>query len=143
MVSIAGFFEVQSSTENKKFLADFESIPTKEFTETLIKSDAERIEELTKQLIEKEVLLGEAIQQIGQMKASYRSLLDRIDNKTDSSNGNVSENEMPKNVAGVSVQDDEGYFNTYSHYEIHHDMLSVSPTKAASARQFNHLFLTG
>lgn len=33
--------------------------------------------------------------------------------------------EKEKNVP-INVSNDEGYFNTYSHFAIHHEMLSVS-----------------
>jgi len=29
-------------------------------------------------------------------------------------------------VMNIKLEDDEGYFNTYSHFSIHHEMLSVS-----------------
>lgn len=32
---------------------------------------------------------------------------------------------QPKSVAAVKVADDEMYFSSYAHYDIHHEMLSV------------------
>jgi protein arginine N-methyltransferase 3 len=29
-------------------------------------------------------------------------------------------------IKAMKLKDDEGYFNTYSHFSIHHEMLSVS-----------------
>lgn len=33
---------------------------------------------------------------------------------------------ITNNVAAIRLQDDEEYFNTYAHFGIHHEMLSVS-----------------
>ena len=41
--------------------------------------------------------------------------------------GNSEEERSPVNcVKDVKLEDDEGYFSTYSHFSIHYDMLSVS-----------------
>jgi protein arginine N-methyltransferase 3 len=32
----------------------------------------------------------------------------------------------PRCIKAIRLEGDEGYFNTYSHFSIHHEMLSVS-----------------
>jgi hypothetical protein len=32
----------------------------------------------------------------------------------------------PQRIKAIKPEEDEGYFNTYSHFSIHHEMLSVS-----------------
>lgn len=90
------------------------------------KSDTHKIEDLQRQLAEKDVLVEHLIGQIQQMKASYQGLIERTD-----SNGVVtgtpSDGDQVQSYVGqVPIKDDEGYFTTYAHFDIHHDMLSVS-----------------
>lgn len=92
------------------------------------KSDAHKIEDLQRQLAEKNILLEHLIAQIEQMKVSYHGLIERTDtNNLSSTMGSSLDSAIIQtNVGHVPVNEDEGYFNTYAHFDIHHDMLSVS-----------------
>lgn len=82
------------------------------------KSEAHQIEDLKRTLDEKNVLIEQLVGQIEQMKLSFHSLLNV--------NGDSDSISKPQNVGQVSANDDEAYFSTYAHFDIHHDMLSVS-----------------
>lgn len=104
------------------------------------KSDAHKIEDLQRQLAEKNILLEHLMAQIEQMKMSYYALIERTDSNNFSSTiGSSSDSAiLQTNVGQVPVKEDEGYFNTYAHFDIHHDMLSVSWTQKVV---FNRKFL--
>lgn len=94
------------------------------------KSEAHQIEDLQRQLREKDALLELLVLQISQMKASFHSLVERT---TDSSTPGAAQHSSldealpPQTYVGqVPIKDDEGYFSTYAHFDIHLDMLSVS-----------------
>lgn len=95
------------------------------------KSDAHKIEDLQRQLAEKNLLLEHLMAQIEQMKMSYHALIERTDsNNLSSTIGSSSDSAISQTYVGqVPVKEDEGYFNTYAHFDIHHDMLSVSRTQ--------------
>lgn len=57
-----------------------------------------------------------AADQINQMKAVTQKLVCSDANDKD----------LEKNVSKMNISDDDGYFSTYSHFGIHHEMLSVS-----------------
>ncbi|XP_062563761.1 uncharacterized protein LOC134226789 isoform X2 [Armigeres subalbatus] len=92
------------------------------------------INELTAQLREKENLLQHASGDIEKMKQSFRNLLEQQSEQKMGSAGTKKKapeekiaqirEELRHCVSTVAVEDDQGYFNTYSHFGIHHDMLS-------------------
>ncbi|XP_055551161.1 uncharacterized protein LOC129733360 isoform X2 [Wyeomyia smithii] len=89
------------------------------------------INELTAQLREKENLLQHAAGDIEKMKESFRNLLEQQNEQTAVCKKRCSDDkialireELKHCVSGVAVEDDQSYFNTYSHFGIHHDMLS-------------------
>ncbi|XP_055612692.1 uncharacterized protein LOC129759312 [Uranotaenia lowii] len=85
------------------------------------------INDLTAQLREKESLLQHAASDIEKMKESFRNLLENQgDAKGKTRDDKVAQirEELRHCVSTVAVEDDQEYFNTYSHYSIHHDMLS-------------------
>ncbi|XP_058825042.1 uncharacterized protein LOC131685372 [Topomyia yanbarensis] len=89
------------------------------------------INELTAQLREKENLLQHAASDIEKMKESFRNLLEQqseqnVAGKKKCSNDKIAQirEELKHCVSTVAVEDDQSYFNTYSHFGIHHDMLS-------------------
>lgn len=88
------------------------------------KSESVRIDELERTLDEKNKLIEFLINRIEQMKTGFRCLLD-----ADGESSNSKKHKVQEFVGDVSVRDDEGYFITYSHFDIHHDMLSVSNTQ--------------
>uniref|UniRef100_U5EY54 type I protein arginine methyltransferase n=1 Tax=Corethrella appendiculata TaxID=1370023 RepID=U5EY54_9DIPT len=83
------------------------------------------INDLTNQLKEKDDLLHQASLDIDVMKSSYRNLLEQHlpMNGDDENVGCDNKNINSKITAGLT-DPDAGYFNTYSHFSIHHDMLS-------------------
>ncbi|GLV37199.1 Arginine methyltransferase 3 [Carabus blaptoides fortunei] len=90
------------------------SLPNMSFT------DLQRtIVELTNQLQEKDSLLIKAMEDINKMKKITRNLVEST-NIGDSS----SIKDTEKCVANVRLENDQGYFNTYAHFGIHHEMLS-------------------
>ncbi|XP_053693656.1 uncharacterized protein LOC128741701 [Sabethes cyaneus] len=89
------------------------------------------INELTAQLREKENLLQHAASDIEKMKESFRNLLEQQNEQTAACKKRCSEEkiaiireELKHCVSVVAAEDDQSYFNTYSHFGIHHDMLS-------------------
>uniref|UniRef100_A0A1Q3F1J6 type I protein arginine methyltransferase n=1 Tax=Culex tarsalis TaxID=7177 RepID=A0A1Q3F1J6_CULTA len=86
------------------------------------------INELTAQLREKENLLQHAASDIEKMKENFRNLLEQQEQKKSSRAPEEKiakiREELKHCVSTVAVEDDQGYFNTYSHFGIHHDMLS-------------------
>lgn len=93
------------------------------------KSDAHKIEDLQRQLVEKDVLLEHLIGQIEQMKTSYHGLIERTTSNDGPTGSQLDADILQTYVGQVPVKDDEGYFTTYAHFDIHHDMLSVSWTQ--------------
>lgn len=83
----------------------------------------EIIEKLNKQLMEKNVLLEQACQDIDKMKKTFHNLVEKTENKPKQ----LSKDGTPQECVGnLSLLDDEGYFSSYSHFGIHHEMLSDS-----------------
>uniref|UniRef100_A0A2M4AJ80 type I protein arginine methyltransferase n=1 Tax=Anopheles triannulatus TaxID=58253 RepID=A0A2M4AJ80_9DIPT len=94
------------------------------------------INDLTAQLREKENLLQHAASSIEKMKASFRNVIaeqQQPDTQDGGGDGDGDggdkklqqiKNKLQHCVSSVSVDDDQSYFNTYSHFGIHHDMLS-------------------
>ncbi|XP_058451666.1 protein arginine N-methyltransferase 1 [Malaya genurostris] len=89
------------------------------------------INELTAQVREKENLLQHAASDIEKMKESFRNLLEQQSELSAAGKKRDPEEkvaqireELKHCVSTLSVEDDQSYFNTYSHFGIHHDMLS-------------------
>lgn len=82
-------------------------------------TQSNEIEELKQQLMLKDQLLAEAHKNMTTMKEGFSRLMVKDDvpivkAKKKHENG----------VASISLENDEGYFETYSHFSIHHTMLS-------------------
>lgn len=74
----------------------------------------------------KDALLEEAAGDIQKLQAKFREMFEQ---KNDLFGGSSAADKQPKErdcVSSVPLEQDEGYFNTYAHYGIHHEMLSVS-----------------
>lgn len=85
------------------------------------------VQELTAKLVEKDKLLALASNDIETMKASFQHLLSK--DQSSASKMTVDDSTMKKKriengVASVSLDEDNGYFESYSHFGIHHSMLS-------------------
>lgn len=88
------------------------------------KAPSHIVEDLERQLKEKDAVIEHLSQQIVQMKISFQSLIDRTDTGA-KSNATALLRSTPC-VGQVPIhQDNNQYFSTYSHYDVHHDMLSV------------------
>lgn len=105
-----------------------------------VQNDSQRIQELERELSEKNSMIETLCQQIDEMKSSYCNLLD-------SSTGGGSIKLEPlepikpqESVGEVPIKDDEGYFNTYAHFDIHHDMLSVSSLKIKRKKKTTKIY---
>lgn len=84
------------------------------------------------------MLIEQLLEQMNQMKSSFHEWVNRTETDlgvgtssnvaNESVNGvNVhSEVEQPTHVAKIPIRDDEPYFMSYSNFDIHYDMLSVS-----------------
>lgn len=105
-------------------------------------SESHRIECLERELKEKDVLIEQLLDQINQMKSSFHAWVERTETSAKPSgskqlqpqeNGedaNSSQIEEQSHVAKIPIRDDESYFMTYAHFDIHYDMLSVSTIAA-------------
>lgn len=127
---------------NFNFIADIEEIKQilTKTNEINTKPDAHIIEDLQSKLQEKDAIIEQLSQQIEKMRDSFRHLIEQTDGQqatstSNASNSNVVNSMLQKqmrlhtHVAEVAVEDDEAYFSTYAHFDIHHDMLSVSSIK--------------
>lgn len=109
-------------------LADVDELPSAARSESTEKTDSQRVEELERLVQEKNKVIECLAGQIEQMKSSFRSLLGA---EGETAEAFANERVKPQTFVGeVPIGDDEGYFNTYSHFDIHHDMLSVSEIDA-------------
>lgn len=95
-------------------------------------SDAQKIEYLEQQLKEKDALIEQLVDQISKMKVNFHEWVERMENvpapDASSSENAISENaeNVERTVAKIPIEDDESYFVTYAHFDIHYEMLSVS-----------------
>lgn len=97
-----------------------------------VKTERQQIEELLVQLQQKNELLAEAAGDIEQLRSKLRELFDQPAAATGTSTAaalsdgggdhQVAENSCT--VSSVPVDQDSGYFSSYAHYGIHHEMLS-------------------
>lgn len=112
---------------NYSIFADIEDLK-----ESLPNGKTSEIDILKEQLKEKDVLIEQLLDQMNQMKSSFHAWVERTANEP----ADLSENSvvnMPTaelveqtHVASIPIDQDEPYFITYSHFDIHYDMLSVS-----------------
>lgn len=88
-------------------------------------TDAHQIGVLQRQLQEKDAVIAQLFQQIEQMKGTFHDLIERTtETKPTTSKSKSLDTDVPS-VGQVPIADDtKGYFSTYSHYDIHHAMLS-------------------
>ncbi|KAF2885240.1 hypothetical protein ILUMI_20932 [Ignelater luminosus] len=76
-----------------------------------------QIYELTLQLRQKDNLLKNAMQDMAKMREVTKTIVE---------SGDSSKNLVPTDVASLPITYDSEYFNSYSHYGIHQEMLSDS-----------------
>lgn len=87
---------------------------------------------MERQLRDKDALIEQLLDQINEMKCNFHAWVERAENGAMCEN-NTSENEVNSeshvkqtHVATIPIQEDESYFMSYAHFDIHYDMLSVS-----------------
>lgn len=96
-------------------------------------NDIHKIESLERVLKEKDAHIEQLLEQINQMKNCFHAYVERSGNGSKSAAGNShtecqeeSENGVQSHVAKIPIYEDESYFMTYAHFDIHYAMLSVS-----------------
>lgn len=78
---------------------------------------------------EKDAVIEQLKFQISQMQKHFQDLIERTDTKSiqsspDDENGD--ESTPQTHVAEIPIGQDQPYFSGYAHFDIHHQMLSVS-----------------
>lgn len=86
--------------------------------------------ELDRQLKEKDATIEQLLFQITQMQSSFRKWVDQTVDERDEEQQPLQNSESsetgPTTVAAIPMNEDQSYFSSYSHFNIHHEMLSVS-----------------
>lgn len=94
-------------------------------------SESFKVENLERELKEKDVLIAQLLEQINDMKSNFHTWVERTENGpiTDANAPDNGDNntgfQEPTHVARIPIHEDESYFVTYAHFDIHHEMLSV------------------
>lgn len=98
---------------------------------TTVKTERQQIEELLGLLHQKDALLEEAAADISRLRSKLRELFDQQPPLAATSAAGAAGTGATASrasdrpcVASVPVDQDSGYFQTYAHYGIHHEMLS-------------------
>lgn len=96
-------------------------------------NDAHKIESLQRELREKDAMIEQLLEQITHMKtmmsSNFHEWVDRLEKSSSPSTANGTTEKADsgeKTVAKIPIEDDESYFVTYAHFDIHYNMLSVS-----------------
>lgn len=107
---------------------DYEELESAGGTQTAIKTERQQIEELLTLLKQKDDLLSEAAGDIEQLRSKLRELFDHPTAGAAPANRPNGDADKPlvdqTCVSSVPVDQDCGYFSSYAHYGIHHEMLS-------------------
>lgn len=113
-----------------KITTDFEDLA--ESNQQTTTSDGRKCLELERQLKEKDATIEQLLFQISQMQGTFKKWIDhdgtddgKMEEQQPQQNGERSEN-GPTTVATIPMNQDQSYFSSYSHFDIHHEMLSVS-----------------
>lgn len=117
--------KVLQLTKEILFFLDFEGL-NDNASEVDVKSDKQQIAELLALLSAKNKLLEQAASDMDTLKTKFREIFEEKSDVTSYEAGKTAKVTSTNCVGSVPLQQDEGYFQTYSHYGIHHDMLSVS-----------------
>lgn len=101
------------------------------------------ITKLKQELKEKEAFLSQAAEDIAKMRNVFHYFLDKQTSHDEEQT--AKDKELKNCVGSVSLKADEGYFSSYSHYGIHHEMLSdeVRTSSYRDALIGNSEFLKG
>jgi protein arginine N-methyltransferase 3 len=83
------------------------------------------IQELQQQLRAKDQMLEQAASDMSTMKESYKRLLEKEPSMPEVEvKGKSTKSSLANGVGSINIDDDSSYFDTYSHFSIHHTMLS-------------------
>ncbi|KDR16996.1 protein arginine N-methyltransferase 3 isoform X3 [Zootermopsis nevadensis] len=74
------------------------------------------IQSLASQVLEKDLEINTLMENIEKMRCVTQELVAGEESEENSS--------LPQCIKAIKLEGDEGYFNTYSHFSIHHEMLS-------------------
>lgn len=99
-----------------------------ESNEKTISSEGQQCLELERQLKEKDATIEQLLFQISQMQGTFRKWVDEKDEEQHPEQNGESSETGPTTVAAIPMNEDQSYFSSYSHFNIHHEMLSVSNT---------------
>lgn len=107
---------------------DYEALESAAGAKTAIKTERQQIEELLVLLKQKDDLLAEAAGDIEQLRSKLRELFDQPTAGAAPAKpfGGGADKPLADQtcVSSVPVDQDSGYFSSYAHYGIHHEMLS-------------------
>lgn len=81
------------------------------------------VQKLQEQVQIQQMQLEQASHDMETMRKGFQKLLEKDDKKSDGGKEKIA------CVASVSLKADEGYFDSYAHFGIHHEMLSVCINK--------------
>ncbi|KAM8705796.1 hypothetical protein ACLKA7_010142 [Drosophila subpalustris] len=121
---------------------DYEALKTD--TDTDASNATESVPELMRLIAEQGKLLQQASEDMERMRSDYKALLQKVHSDAETADGKVSSgpgNSIVRNAPSL----DKEYFKSYSHFGIHHEMLSdkVRTNTYRSALFKNHKFLSG
>lgn len=85
-----------------------------------------KIQNLKNELETKDAIIEQLQFQISQMQKHYQDWVERSESNPVGNSTNEVEPFQRNNVAEIPMDDDHGYFASYAHFNIHHEMLSVS-----------------
>ncbi|KAL7041085.1 hypothetical protein ACKWTF_000627 [Chironomus riparius] len=104
--------------------ADYESWLSYDFDELEISEATSQTDKVIKDLRDelkiKDQMLQQALEDMTLMKESYKRLM----GKEESTSSTQKKKNQGSGVASVSLESDSSYFESYSHFSIHHSMLS-------------------
>lgn len=111
---------------DEKYLKPLEYEPWLCYDYEAIKSDApdacENVPELMRRIAEQGKLLEQASEDMERMRNDYKALLQKVHSEDEAGGkgSSASSNSVPRNAPTL----DKEYFKSYSHFGIHHEMLS-------------------
>lgn len=111
------------SDEYLKPAGDFESWLSYDFDQLTVGEKPDKVSELRQTIRELQDQIVQTFDEKEVMKAAYKRLM-ASDSGPSTSSRPVARKGVENGVASVSLDRDNGYFESYSHFGIHHSMLS-------------------
>ncbi|SPP83944.1 protein arginine N-methyltransferase 1 [Drosophila guanche] len=108
--------------DDEKYLKPVEYEPWLCYDYETLKAEKEfpTVPELLQRIAEQSKLLQQANEDMERMRKDYKELLQRVHDGGDGKDGKTVTKDLPRNNLSL----DKEYFNSYSHFGIHHEMLS-------------------